>query len=163
MTTTNFVNGTTLTEAAWFNDVDALLYDVFGGAATVAAARTALLGAQKVGTFTRDATTASGTQSVTGVGWAPTLLLLHANINGASASSLGFVNAGASISIFDDNPNGAGTYAVSGTNGIYISGPAPAAVQFALATFDADGFTFNVTKVGAPAGTITVHYVAFRI
>lgn len=44
MATTNFVDYSTATpiRAAWLNDVDALTYDVFGGAATVAAARTAL-------------------------------------------------------------------------------------------------------------------------
>lgn len=42
MTTTNFVSGVTKITADWANDVDALTYDVFGAAATVAAARTAL-------------------------------------------------------------------------------------------------------------------------
>lgn len=42
MSTTNFVAGTTVIDAAWANDVDAVVWDVLGGATTVAAARTAL-------------------------------------------------------------------------------------------------------------------------
>lgn len=42
MATTNFIAGTTVIVADWANEVDALVHDVFGAAATVAAARTAL-------------------------------------------------------------------------------------------------------------------------
>lgn len=42
MTTTNFVDQTTLVPAAWLNDVDALTYDVFAAATTAALARSAL-------------------------------------------------------------------------------------------------------------------------
>ena len=42
MTTTTFVNGSTLTDAGWFNDVDALTYDVFGAPTTGKGALTSL-------------------------------------------------------------------------------------------------------------------------
>ena len=42
MTTTTFTTKETVIEAAWANDVNALVYDVFNGATTVALARTAL-------------------------------------------------------------------------------------------------------------------------
>jgi hypothetical protein len=38
MTTTNFQNGVTLTDDDWFNDVDFLVYDIFGDSTTTASA-----------------------------------------------------------------------------------------------------------------------------
>src|SRR3990167_2441451 len=38
MTTTTFVNGVTLTDEDWFNDVDFLVYDIFGDSTTTASA-----------------------------------------------------------------------------------------------------------------------------
>lgn len=38
MTTTTFVNGSTLTDEDWFNDVDFLVYDIFGDSTTTASA-----------------------------------------------------------------------------------------------------------------------------
>lgn len=38
MTTTNFQNGVTLTDEDWFNDVDFLVYDIFGDSTTTASA-----------------------------------------------------------------------------------------------------------------------------
>jgi hypothetical protein len=42
MSTTTFVNGVTLTDADWFNDVDALIYDVFNEKLTAGSAGTIL-------------------------------------------------------------------------------------------------------------------------
>ena len=42
MSTTNFVDGTTVIYASWLNDVDGLVYGAFGGAQTAAAAGAAL-------------------------------------------------------------------------------------------------------------------------
>jgi len=42
MATTNFVDNTTVINAAWCNDVDAVVWGVFNGATTVTAAKTAL-------------------------------------------------------------------------------------------------------------------------
>lgn len=42
MTTTTFTNGVTLSDAGWFNDVDALVYDVFNGKSTAGTSGTIL-------------------------------------------------------------------------------------------------------------------------
>lgn len=42
MATTNFIDQETIIEPAWLNEVDAIVHDIFGGASTKAAARTAL-------------------------------------------------------------------------------------------------------------------------
>lgn len=53
MATTTFVDETTVVEADWLNEVDALVWDVFNGATTVALAKTALgLGTSDSPTFT---------------------------------------------------------------------------------------------------------------
>ncbi len=58
MTTTTFINGTTLTDADWFNDVDAITYDVLDSATTKANARIAL---ELGDSATRNVGTAVGT------------------------------------------------------------------------------------------------------
>ena len=42
MGTKNFTDGTTVVDAEWLNDVDALVWDIFNGSTTAAQARTAL-------------------------------------------------------------------------------------------------------------------------
>jgi len=43
MTTTTFQNGVTLTDEDWFNDVDFLVYDIFGDSTTTASAASRLI------------------------------------------------------------------------------------------------------------------------
>ena len=62
MASTSFTNGVTLTEAAWFNDVDTVVYDIFGDGTNFVA------GALKLGT---SGMTVTGTAAAWGFGVTP--------------------------------------------------------------------------------------------
>jgi hypothetical protein len=144
--------------------VDRVVYDILNDPADLAALRVSLgIATPFIGSFSRDATTASGTQAVTGVGFAPTFVLFFATINGTSPASWGFMTALNNFGIFDDDANAAGTHGVASNRSIYISHAGAAAVTFDFNAFGADGFTFDVIKTNSPTGTITVQYAAFRI
>lgn len=66
MTTTTFVNATTLTDADWFNDLDRLHYDIFSDPADIAAVKTALHAAPGAIGGTTPAAGAFTTLSATG-------------------------------------------------------------------------------------------------
>jgi hypothetical protein len=112
------------------------------------------------GSFTRDITTASGTQVVTGVGFTPT------KVNFKMVLSSG---AGPNMSIGDDVSSsrnclfdsGSGNYSCSNSFSIYSYGAAGANLYQGLITaFSGDGFTITWTKTGTPTGTITIFYMA---
>lgn len=66
MTTTTFQNGVTLTDEDWFNDVDFLVYDIFGDSGTTAsaAARLVTAGISVSGASTFGMVSVTGTLSV---------------------------------------------------------------------------------------------------
>lgn len=68
MADTTFVNGTTLSDADWFNDVNRLHYTIFGDPANLAAVKS-LLGTGGM-TFTGPTLHADGTQAAPGIAWA---------------------------------------------------------------------------------------------
>lgn len=114
------------------------------------------------GTFTRDATTASGTQAITGLGFRPRGIVgVSGVISGASAhctfscsQSVG-VGAGAGLQLSAGLPYASGNLILAGSGGgDYQIGN--------VTSWDADGFTINWTKVGSPTGTINVSYTVFR-
>lgn len=116
----------------------------------------------KVGNFTFDMTTATGTIATTGVGFQPRLLLLIAAINASAACSAGFGDGTSQFHIAQ-NDGGTADNWTTGTTliGQIITG-AGAFQQFSLSSFDADGFTLANTKTGAPTGTARFGYIAIR-
>ena len=122
---------------------------------------TGLVGSHKVfqSTFTRDTSIASGTQAITGVGFQPKHVIIHASIDSTLAVSFGIEASGSHKSTFYNgtglwysNPNSsillvitAGTTAYSG----YIS------------SLDTDGFTITWSKTGSMTGTANIQYWAF--
>lgn len=114
----------------------------------------------KVGIFTRDMTLASGSQSITGVGFKPKLI--------TCTSSLG---AGTVYASADGISDGIANSCMElyGAGGFYIQGfflimhTTPADYQSAIvASLDADGFTLTWTKSGTPTGTGTIIFAAYR-
>ena len=65
MASTTFVNGSTLSDEDWFNDVNRLHYTIFADAADVAAAKTAIFPAWTTPTFAAGDYTASGSMTWT--------------------------------------------------------------------------------------------------
>lgn len=110
-------------------------------------------------TFTRDMTTATGTQAVTGVGFTPTAIVFLYAINGTAQEGVGFsdsAKAGRNRSYL----TGSGWFV--GTNAITAS-PSSGNYQIGdVSTYDSDGFTISWAKTGAPTGTLTVYALCLR-
>lgn len=109
MATTTFVNGATLSDAAWFNDVDAITYDVFNAATTAALARTAISAARTDGANTF----ASGTQTFSGLGQ----FNLGLNVAGSAFTSRGITDNATATAL---------TLSGAGANSITIANSASA-------------------------------------
>lgn len=115
-------------------------------------------GLYKVGTTTRDVSTASGPQAVTGVGFKPKLVLLVATIDSASKASVGFSDASGQRAIHAQN---AATWAnAAAAVMIYTDGSNNATAT--VTSLDADGFTLTWVKNGSPTGTAGISYIAMR-
>lgn len=110
-------------------------------------------------TFTRDVTTASGTQAVTGVGFQPRWAIFFANINGGIEVSWGFDTASDQGSIAQAHGEVANTFVTSTSFSISLRTNGTTLYQGELASFDADGFTVNWTKTGSPTGTARMFYI----
>lgn len=113
----------------------------------------------KVGSFTRDTATASGTQAITGVGFTPKAVIFLSVINSTSASSIG-VDDGTT----DGSVNTLAAAWTFGTSGAAIDVIVSGTNQYqgSISSFDADGFTITWTKLNSPTGTITSAYLALR-
>lgn len=115
----------------------------------------------KLVSFTRDLSTATGSQSVTGVGFTPTACLFIggtgqiANWSMVDSSRAG--RAMASIGTFATGIN-------MSTNAIQlIENTTATNVQNAsVSSWDADGFTLSWTKAGTPTGTATIYAFCTR-
>lgn len=111
----------------------------------------------KVGTFTYDISTATGTKAVTGVGFSPRLLLLVAAKS--PSASIGWIDGSAAGCIYNNSGGTTATW-TSAAAGIHIEHASGADNSATLSSFDADGFTLTMTKTGSPTGTATYYYVA---
>ena len=102
---------------------------------------------------TRDMTAVSGTQAITGAGFAPKGVIIIATVDISARMSIAF--AGVSTvgwGIQDQNGDTTDTYAAINTiiNLRTVSGTVQSAV---VTSFDADGCTLTWTKTGSPTGT----------
>jgi len=114
----------------------------------------------KVGSFTRDVSTASGNQSVTGVGFKPkAVIFMGTNISGAN-NTMGGWGYGDGTTLGGIETNLGGFFSGNAAAGDNISNYS---VITAIASFDSDGFTVSWTKVGSPtSSTGTIYYLALR-
>lgn len=117
----------------------------------------------KIGSFTRDISTASGTQDVTGVGFQPTHVVLFMGVAADGVEqSTGFSDGTSHLSIFHNHGNTADTFTANGGSAITALESAGNLYEGDLTTLGADGFTVTWTKTGTPTGTITVYYLAIK-
>lgn len=116
----------------------------------------------RTNTFTRDLTTATGTQAITGLGFKPTHVIITANLLGNAAASLGFDDAASSTCIYNDHNDSANTWGNSATKSIILATTGAASYQGLIQSMDSDGFTLSWTKNGSPTGTARMNFVAFR-
>lgn len=116
----------------------------------------------KVVTFTRDVSTASGSQAVTGVGFKPKGGIFVGGINGTVAMSVGVDDQAARGGIYDNSVNVSDTYGSGSSASITAQVSAGNVYQGSVSTWDADGFTILWTKTGSPTGTLTATALLFR-
>ncbi len=118
---------------------------------------------KKIGSFTINTATASGTQDITGVGFQPQVLLFLACQDGSNEISIGFddgTNKG--MLVYNGTDTQWKVYTTYSIGDLEATGwtAAYAGVVNALGS---DGFTISWTKFGSPTGTLTVIYLALRI
>ena len=113
-----------------------------------------------VGSFTRDTETASGDQSITGVGFTPKALLFIGGQNQSSEVAWGLADASTEYGLADRQGNVADTYGTSTSRwGTFIQ-TGSLEYQGVVKTMDSDGFTITWTRSGTPSGTLTIGYLA---
>jgi len=115
----------------------------------------------KIGTFERNGSTASGSQSVTGLGFKPSAVLFFAGVHATAHISLGMSDGTNHNDLFDTNADSAGTYWLS-TQAIRIYQAANNQYWGTISTMDSDGFTIDWTKHVNGVGTIKINYFAIK-
>lgn len=117
----------------------------------------------KIGNFTRDMTTGTGTQAVTGVGFKPRAVVFLASEGSTAQVSIGFDLAGSSRgSVYNNHVASADTWNRSGTSYSIFASQLGASHAGGVTSLDADGFTVSWVKTGSSTGTLTIDYLAMR-
>jgi len=124
------------------------------------------LNSKKVGTFSRDISTASGTQAVTGVGFKPSAIIFIVNVDGSNGLSLGWDDGTDrngvlnGDSVIEDNWYNAVSNSLNAA--IFIQTGSGNRYDGKINSFDSDGFTIGWEKTGTTTGTAIIMYLAFR-
>lgn len=114
------------------------------------------------GSTTRNTTTATGTQAITGVGFKPQAIVFFVCQNDAAGEASWGVDDGASHHlIFDYHNTTANAYYHDDVLSIRCWQGSSDYYDGKLDSFDSDGFTVHWTKTGSPTGTITIAYIAY--
>lgn len=113
----------------------------------------------KVSSFSRDISTASGSQAITGVGFTPKAVIFFGAIDGTTITSFGFGNATGEKTVFQRGSAG-GWFNSTGLT--FQVNSTPDQSYATIASLDADGFTLTWTKQNSPTGTATINYLAIR-
>jgi hypothetical protein len=111
----------------------------------------------KTGSFTRDMTAASGTQSITGVGFKPRVVRVYCLINGTLTGSIGELSPSGNVAKATSD-----TSSLNSIQANYLAYLRPASADYQVATgaLTNDGFDLAWTKGGSPTGTGSGVYVA---
>jgi hypothetical protein len=113
----------------------------------------------KVGTFTYDISTASGTQAVTGVGFKPSIVVFIGTVTGTVTTSHGFDNGANAYAQYMNAFTATWEMSTSQSLVIYRAG---SDASGHITTMGTDGFTITWTKTGSPTGTAIIAYMALR-
>ena len=145
-----------------FTGINTTSLNVTGGNITLSSTSGIDGGARfKVGSFTRDISTASGTQAVTGIGFKPSSISFNAVVSNTRMMSIGFDDATNHNAIYDSTA-GVDLYSSITTESIALDLTAGNSYSGHVSTFDSDGFTMSWTKSGTITGTATIMYIAYR-
>lgn len=119
------------------------------------------------GSFTRDISTATGTQAVTGVGFTPKAIFFWGGVSQSTKVSWG---AGSSTGtsqqgvLADDSVTTADTYQTQTNRVVFLiqTGGSTDSYAGTIQSFDSDGFTISWVKSGSSTGTATINFIALR-
>ena len=117
----------------------------------------------KVGSFTYDVSTASGTTTITGVGFTPRLIHFDGNIPSITGGICwgGRDDGTNRFCMYSRDPSSNFQHAVDTSNSIRMQ-ILDADRATAVIAFNSDGGTLTWTKTGTPTGTATIGYTAFE-
>ena len=116
----------------------------------------------ETGSFTRDISTASGTQAITGVGFQPTALIVFVGGGGVGRASWGMASSDGSEVCVNHYHNVSSDQFEHWSNLIRIEYGSGENYRGDLTSFDTDGFTITWTKAGSPTGTVGCKFIAFK-
>ena len=127
------------------------------GAITIASTAAGLTAAS--GTFTRDMTTASGTQNIAhGLAVTPAVIWLVATSGAAGEASVG-IGAGVTDHGLHDNRNVTANTWVQNANSVHMFQGAGTSYEGQISAIDGTNITITWTRNGTPTGTISGRWV----
>jgi hypothetical protein len=113
------------------------------------------------GRVTRDTSTASGSQGVTGVGFTPKAVIALAQSGISAETSWAFSDGITHRGVYDRHNITADVH--DETNQIaQAQESASDSYQGTIASFDADGFTISWTRTGTPTGTLGFSFLCLK-
>ena len=119
-----------------------------------------------IGSLTRDTTTASGTQAVTGVGFQPRVIIfLAAQAGVAGEASIGFDDGGTGETALASQHNlTADSWTANGGSDLSIADFESSTLIYEgeVTTLGSDGFTITWTRTSTPSGTLNVRFLCLR-
>lgn len=119
-------------------------------------------GVSVISATTRDLSIASGTQTITGLGFQPSLVIFLANLGTNAATSIGVDNSSSVFSVYNNHNAVANAWnnTINFSLNIILSGAN--FQQGKITSFTSDGFVITWTKTGSPTGTATIGFLAFK-
>lgn len=117
----------------------------------------------KVVVFSRDTSSSSGTQAVTGVGFKPKTVVFLSGFGGGSArASIGMDDSAAPTVLFNNHNAVADTWGIEQGFSIEPVESGTAFNKAKITSLDADGFTLTWTKTGLPSGVVSTAALCLR-
>jgi hypothetical protein len=116
----------------------------------------------KIGTFTIDTATASGTQAIAAVGFKPSAVIFLANVDTTAQASIGFDNGTVAYVLYNNSAASAATWLNYSARSIELIQSAVIDYNGSITTLGADGFTITWVQNGLKTGIATIYYIAFR-
>ena len=133
---------------------------------TVWASATPSGGASETVTVTHNLTTASGSLAVTGFGFQPRTIIVHAMVGGAAGAGAHSYGSTTDGGIIMDHHGLGSTTVDAWDNNVHIWNTRISSgnqVSATIASWDADGITFTVTKAGSPTGYAIILITGFKV
>ena len=114
-----------------------------------------------VGSFTRDQSLASATQTVSGLGLTPSVVIIVCGEDSTSETSVGISNSTTDGSVFNQHAVTANTWFASTAEAILTQQTAGNSVSGDIGNFAVGAFDIVWTKTGTPTGNADCTYAAY--